>query len=294
MQKRFHLTKGNSKWIAVGVTPAAKIISSEAPGFYCEILIAGGSSRAMVAGGINGFLNICRALRTIEQFKYSYPASKCDYDLITSEIPMSISEAYFNGALTYKIVNMNNGEMGYLAMATVMELMKVENLILAAANTLSSLADDAEKKFIDLATKCSSDFAATLKDIEKSGDLLCLEIATNFTDLLKLAIEEVTRINYISESTKEANKQRRARASNKAPAAKRQKIQKDSSSSISPTPEPPTLETETTLEVDDDEEEITMPFVNLDHDYGKKLEHDGQLITTQEINETFDDINSPK
>lgn len=73
----------------------------------------------------------------------------------------------------------------FVAMASLMELLKNEQLIASAIKVISgALLKDVEKKFDSLITKGTADFTATITAAEKSGDLMIIELLTNFGSLV--------------------------------------------------------------------------------------------------------------
>lgn len=201
MEKRYFLTNGCSKWISIGIVPETKLLAGDAKGFYADIFFGGNKmTKPMSAGGVNGFLFICQLLRTLDEFKFSFPATKGDYSAIEDDVPITIAQKNFGSTVCYQINNFITGEIAYMAITSVMELLKIENLIVSAATAMANLATDFEKKYVDLVAKCSTDFSETLKELEKSGDLFAIEMAINFGELFKINIEEMARINQLAET----------------------------------------------------------------------------------------------
>lgn len=80
-----------------------------------------------------------------------------------------------------------------------MELLKIEKLIVSCFTALSKLASEFQKKFVDIVSKCSTDFSDTLNFIQNSHDVFAIEMVTNFLDSFKLSIEEMARVNQVAE-----------------------------------------------------------------------------------------------
>lgn len=212
MEKRYFLSNGNSKWISVGIVPESKLLSTDAQGFYADLFFGGVKmTRPMSAGGINGFLFICRMLRSFDEFKFSFPGTKADYSSIKEEMPFGICQKNFGSTMCYQISNYNTGETVNMAITSVMELLKIEKILLAAVKTMSTMSVDMEKKFNDFVSKSSNDFEETLKDIEKLGDLLAIEFTVNFSELTKMCIEEMVPLNQLQTESKIDNENSRKR-----------------------------------------------------------------------------------
>lgn len=181
------MNNSNTKWVTIGIKPSTKIISSDATGFYAEIAIDGKNMSCVTLDGLDGFSSLCAIIRTHDDFKYAFPATAGNYAEINS-IPFMFSKKFINGNVYYEIKTINNGVVS-LAMNSIMEMLKFEQIIIAAFHTMHALVDDVEKKFNDIVNKSKSDYSAVLSAAEKTGDLLTLELLVNFNALLKLCIE---------------------------------------------------------------------------------------------------------
>lgn len=95
--------------------------------------------------------------------------------------------------MCYYIESVNG--TAYLAMGTAMELLKIEKLIIASAKAIEQLTPDIEKKFTNFINKGTSELSALLSDAEKSGNLLLIEILTNYNDLFKVCMENQKVLN---------------------------------------------------------------------------------------------------
>ncbi|XP_055326459.1 uncharacterized protein LOC129580248 [Sitodiplosis mosellana] len=226
MAKRYFLTSGNSKWITIGIQPQSKLLSSEASGFYVDILIDGNKG-SMCLNGITGFKKVCRALRQFEEFRFSYPSTMSSYDALTDEIEFCVSKKLIGASICYNIVNTITGDMSFLAVTSVMELLKIEKLIIAAANNMDNMVADIESKFTELTRKFSSDFSTNMNTIESSGDLFAVEILTNFNELFKICVEEMARTQQLAAATAPSapTTRKRAAAAPKPKANKKAAIQ---------------------------------------------------------------------
>lgn len=193
LEKRYFLNNSNTKWVSVGVKPDSKLLSVDSRGFYVEVLICGVKMSPMSLGGHDGFLNLCQSLRTLDEFKFAYPVSGDNYDDIDEiKLPLNINRQPIGGSICFNIENIN-GENALLALSTLMELLKYENLIVAAARKMATMTDDLEKKFNEFAVRASTDMKTLLEECEKSGDLLMIEIFTNFNEVFKTCIESVAQ-----------------------------------------------------------------------------------------------------
>lgn len=189
MAKMYYLNNSNTKFLKVGIKPASKMLNKECNGFSVEVAIDGKNMAPMSLGGLDGFLNLCQSLRSFDELKFAYPTSAAKYDEMESQFPLNISKRQFGGAMCFNIETIN-GETAMMAQNTCSELLKFENLIVSAIKKISAIVPEAEAKFNDLVNKASTDFAKILTDTEKSGDLLLIEIITNFNDVLRMCIDE--------------------------------------------------------------------------------------------------------
>lgn len=196
LEKRFFLNGSNTKWISIGITPASKILAAEASGFHIDIFMSGAKMAPMSLCGIDGLMTLCQSLRALDEFKYAYPGTAMKYEEIEKEVPMTIGKKYFGGSLCYHFESANGS--AFIAMTSVMELLKHESLLNGAAKYLEALVPDIERKFNDFVTKASSDLAAAITDADKSGDLLLIEVVTNFGDLYKFCVEQIIRNNELN------------------------------------------------------------------------------------------------
>lgn len=53
-ERRFFLNNSNTKYLAIGIIPASKILSGDAPGFHIEAFICGEKCSPLPLGGIKG------------------------------------------------------------------------------------------------------------------------------------------------------------------------------------------------------------------------------------------------
>lgn len=157
----------------------------------------------MSLGGVDGFLNLCQSLRSFDELKFTYTTSAGKYDEIETAFPLNINKKQYGGTLCFHIETIN-GDNAMIAQNTCSELLKFENVIVAAIKKMALLVPDAESKFNELVSKAAADFSKALTDIEKSGDLLLIEIITNFNDLLKMCVDEKNKFNATTTNTTSA------------------------------------------------------------------------------------------
>lgn len=196
----------------------------ECSGFTVEVALDGKNMSPMSLGGLDGFLNLCQSLRSFDELKFTYPTSAAKYDEIESAFPLNINKKQFGGTMCFHIETMN-GDTATIAHITCCELLKFENLIVSAIKKISALVCEAEMKFNELVNKASSDFGKILSDTEKSGDLLLIEIITNFNDLLKICIDEKKKFIDAGSVEKPAKRKRNNNGNNTRRGAKRMKDQ---------------------------------------------------------------------
>lgn len=208
MSKNYYLNASNTKFLKVGIKPSSKMFK-ECSGFAVEVALDGKNMSPMSLGGLDGFLNLCQSLRSFDELKFAYPTSAAKYDEIESPFPLNINKKQIGGTMCFCIETMN-GDTATIAHITCTELLKFENLIVSGIKKISALVSDAEGKFNDLVNKASLDFGKMLIDTEKSGDLLLIEIITNFNDLLKICIDEKKK--FIDTNVEKPAKRRRAMA----------------------------------------------------------------------------------
>lgn len=209
MEKRYFLNNSNSKWIAIGLKPISNVASI---GFYTDIVIGGAKMSAVSLNGADGFATICSILRSMEEFKFAFPATAKCYDEI-NVTPVNITKKIFSGTMCFQIETPYGS--AYLAMASVLEILKYEQLISAALNTTKSHEKEIEKKFNELLNKSGDDFSAAIDAAEKSGNLLAIELLINFNALLKLSIENNARKPPVGTSNNTIPTKRRGTTTNK-------------------------------------------------------------------------------
>lgn len=192
MERRFYLNASNTKWISIGVKPATKMLAPDAPGFYAEIIMNGQKMSPVCLGGIDGFLTLCQVTRNSNSFKYTYPGTGSDYTQIKARPQISITESNFNGRVCYTY-DTKDGRF-YVAIESIMEMLKFERLIIACMKSMQSYAKHAEKTFNDLVNR-STDLSTTLSEVEKSSDFLILEIVTSFNELFTMCVESKIQQN---------------------------------------------------------------------------------------------------
>lgn len=192
MERRFYLNASNTKWISIGVKPATKMLAPDAPGFYAEIIMNGQKMSPVCLGGIDGFLTLCQVTRNSNSFKYTYPGTGSDYTQIKHRPQIGITESNFNGRICYAY-DTKDGRF-YVAIESIMEMLKFERLIIACMKSMQSYAKHAEKTFNELVNR-STDLSTTLAEVEKSSDFLILEIVTSFNELFTMCVESKIQKN---------------------------------------------------------------------------------------------------
>lgn len=68
-EKRFYCIKSNAKWLTMGIVPASKMLSDDAPGFYFEAFLCGDGKPSMPLGGIDGVMSLFATIRQMPQFQ---------------------------------------------------------------------------------------------------------------------------------------------------------------------------------------------------------------------------------
>lgn len=194
MEKNFYLTKSNCKYITIGIKPATKFINQNNIGFYVEVALCGGKMKPMSLGGLDGFLNLCKSLRSFEELQYTYPMSAGDYSEIETPFPLNILKRPWGGAICFNIETIN-GEMGSMAQNSASDLLKFENLIISSIKKLQAIVENIEDKFNELVYKCVADFTSTMNEVRDSMDTFGGELFTNFNELLKICIDKVSLLN---------------------------------------------------------------------------------------------------
>lgn len=145
-----------------------------------------------VLGGLDGLLNLCCIMRSIEEFKYAYPRNTTNYEDIVIDNPLNVKKVQIGGSWYYRIENSIN-ENVTIGMKSIMALLKIENHLVAATKAMCMMASDVENKFMNVIKKCDIDYSATISEIEKSGDLILLEILINFDDLFTMCTDAIAR-----------------------------------------------------------------------------------------------------
>lgn len=193
MEKIYYLNASNSKHVKIGIKPASKLFNKELTGFFVEVIIDGQKMKPMSLGGIDGFMNVCSSLRTFDELRYTYPDSAEKYDEMENPLPINITKKNMGGTVCFCFETVN-GDNAMIAQNSLQDLLKYECLIGSAIRKLQTMVDDVEKKFSDLVAK-ASDLTAALDEAVKSGDLLTIEIITNFNELFKICADEATRFS---------------------------------------------------------------------------------------------------
>lgn len=194
LEKHFHLTSSNSKYIVVGIKPATKMYNKECTGFYVEVGVGGKSMKNMSLGGIDGFMNLCQTLRQFDELKYTYPMSAANYDDIETQFPLNISKKPWNGSICFNIETIV-GDHAIIAQNSCTELLRIENFIIIAIKFMNSIVNDIETKFNALVQKGATDYSAALSEIAKSKDTFGVDVLCNFNELFKVCIDQVSRLN---------------------------------------------------------------------------------------------------
>lgn len=200
VERRFFLTSSGNKWLSLGVIPHTQILSPDAPGFHLEAAIGCGDMQPLFLGGINGLLNLCRILRSYDDFKYMFAGTAASYDEIDANDeqlqPLNIERIEKGASILYDIQN-SFGDRVCIASTTVTGLLKIENLVVGCGKKMASNINEVERKFNELDNKSPADMAAALQKIEKSGDTVAIEIITNFNELLNFCIDIVKKMNEV-------------------------------------------------------------------------------------------------
>lgn len=210
-EKRYFLNNSNSKWVAIGVIPTD---------FHIEIVIDGTGKSAPLSLNLINFTSICRAFRSMPEFKYAFPTSACDYG--NANMPVKISKITIKGNLIYQ-ADTPYGP-AFFAATSIWELLKYEKTIAHASKCMLTTAAAAKKKF---STYISKDFDKLLTEVDNSEDMLLVELFINFNDLLKTRVENKCAANTANNietttttTTRVANK-RKATAAPEDKAAKK-------------------------------------------------------------------------
>lgn len=146
----------------------------------------------MWLGGLDGYYNLCRSLRSFDELKFSYPGTAGNYDDIETEFPLNITKRNIGGGLCFMLEN-TNGESACVAITSIMEMLKYENLVIAAIKKFQEMSMEIEKKFNELVNKATNDLAGALLEVDKKGDHVLIEMITNFNDLFKICIDNMAR-----------------------------------------------------------------------------------------------------
>lgn len=128
---------------------------------------------------------------TILSSRYQQPHAIAANTEINQQ-PLTIAKRFFQGSQCYQLETPNGSV--YIAMLSLMEVLRHEKLIVNAFNILSSRVAETEKKFNEIITKSSVDLAALMSTTEKSNsihDLFTIEILMNFDPLVKVCIENM-------------------------------------------------------------------------------------------------------
>lgn len=67
-ERRFYLNNSNTKTVTMGVVPATKILSEDAPGFYFEVFLTGDKCAPLPLGGLKGLSTLMTTIRDIPEF----------------------------------------------------------------------------------------------------------------------------------------------------------------------------------------------------------------------------------
>lgn len=241
MEKRYFLNNSNSKYITIGIKPATKILHEANTGFFVEVAIDGNNMKMMSLGGLDGFMNLCKSLRSFDELKFTYPNTAANYSDVVNQFPLNISKKPWNGSICFHIESMMGGYC-VIAQNSCSELLKIESLIVAGIKKLQSFMSDAESSFNEIVNK-PSDFSETITNVQKSGDLLKIELLSNFNELLKLCMDKISGLNAsgITPSTTSATKRNQIRGVKRGTTTKRAKkiIEEDEEIDSEVTTSPP-------------------------------------------------------
>lgn len=113
---------------------------------FADIILGGEKIKPISFGSPSTFLNMCKTLRTFDELRYAYPASCGDYETMMDEMPVNITRVPYKGNLCFQIDVMNGGS-AFLALTTVMEVLRIENLVLAGFKNLECMAPAITNKF---------------------------------------------------------------------------------------------------------------------------------------------------
>lgn len=154
----------------------------------------GNNMKAMSLNGLDGFLNLCKSLRTFDELKFTYPGSAAKYDEIVNNFPINVHKRMFKGTMCFCIETINGDEC-MIAQNTCADLLKYECLIAAAIKSMNSMVSDVEAKFNEMIMKAAGDFSKAFTDAENTGDLLTIEIISNFNELFRICVDEANKFN---------------------------------------------------------------------------------------------------
>lgn len=138
-------------------------------------------------GGFIGIQHLIHCLRrNFEEFKFAYINNTAEYK-DNGSVKMNIQKKFYQGNVCFEIETIYG--KAYIAMSSLLELLKNEKFILGVGKKLETLLVGYEKQFDEMVVKGMSDFSSLITDIEQSADTFASEIMINFNNLLKMAIE---------------------------------------------------------------------------------------------------------
>lgn len=107
-------------------------------------------------------------------------------------IPINIIKYPYKGNICFNIETVN-GDTAFIALTTPMEVLRIESLVVAGVKNLEGMIPTMTTKFEKFIKSASVDMAAAIEDSKKSGDLVNIEILTNFNELFLTIIDTVPK-----------------------------------------------------------------------------------------------------
>lgn len=145
----------------------------------------------MILGGVNDFMWLCKTVRGFDEFKFAYPGTATEYSQVTNATAINVMKKFIGGNICFIVESIAGS--AYMAMTTIMDLLKIEKLIVVGFKTMEQIAPEVERRFNEFAG--SPDLSHFFAEVENSGDLLQVEILANFSELFQICIENKKAIS---------------------------------------------------------------------------------------------------
>lgn len=181
------MTKGNSKWISIGVDCSPKAAFQSSDGFTLNAYLCGDKHSPMKIGGVTEILIFFRALRSNPELERYCTETASDYADVPDIGLFMMNKMNFANSRCIQIVN-QAGDSSICTHPTIEELFRREQMILAAIKAMKNSEKKVEVIFNNLVMNASKDYDKTIENVEKSDDLISIDIISNFIECFDFCV----------------------------------------------------------------------------------------------------------